>query len=335
MVVGSQHDDHGCVLDGGYQWCDTLNQCVRIWETNCESLINPTPILYDGNDCNIPCPPSAPCPAPGPDCNYSPPVVDNCGCSNGCGIINCNAIDIVDRPTRVIPENCAIWNDGCNTCEVNKDGTLGGCTMMYCFVQNEQSCTSYYRNDNSCTTNNDCKGDRFCRSTTSDHNSQKECVDYASENDSCGGFTLPNMQNVCHPSLECVNTLGLMIADAQGICKELCKNGERRDQYGNCINNDCRVWFDGCNTCSITDNNVNNGMFCTYMYCEIPDKAECRDVNNLLKEGDVCYRFCEDGSEPIINRRNDCPSGTECADANSISFDSCGERASICIRSGH
>ena len=47
------------------------------------------------------------------------------------------------------------------------------------------------------------------------------------------------MQNVCHPSLECVNTLGPMIADAPGTCQSPCENGERRDQYGNCIDNNC------------------------------------------------------------------------------------------------
>lgn len=323
---GSQIDNHECVLDGGYQWCDTLKQCVRIWETPCNSLTNP--ILYDGNDCSIPCPPNIPCQAPGPDCNYDPPIVDNCGCSNGCGIINCNSV-------RVIPENCATWNDGCNTCQVNRDGTLGGCTMMYCFVQNEQHCTSSYRSNNACFNNNDCENGKYCRQATSDYNSDKECVNYATENDACGGFTLPNMQNVCHPLLECVNTLGPMIADASGICMLPCENGESRDSYGNCIDNNCQVWFDGCNTC-----NVNGGMLCTYMYCETRAQAECRDNVNLLNEGSICYRYCEDGSESSINRRNDCSSGTVCVDKESVALfdhimDSCAKRASICTRTGH
>ena len=326
QLPGAQRDDHDCVLDGGYQWCDTLNQCVRVWETHCESLENP--ILYDGNDCSIPCPPPAPCPAPGPDCTYDPPIVDNCGCTNGCGTINCSPI--IEQPHRVIPENCATWNDGCNTCQVNRDGTLGACTMMYCFVQNEQQCTSYYRTDNSCFTTKDCENGKFCRPIASDYN-QKECVNYASENDNCGGFTLPNMQNVCDPSLECVNTLGPMIADAPGTCKRPCKNGERRDQYGNCIDHNCQVWFDGCNTCRVNERDIG----CTRMFCQIPGEAQCHDISNLLGEGDICYRFCEDGSEPPINRRNECPLDSECVDANSIGFDSCGKRASICARSGH
>jgi len=35
----SQYDEHGCVPDGGYQWCESLGECVRPWETACVSLI--------------------------------------------------------------------------------------------------------------------------------------------------------------------------------------------------------------------------------------------------------------------------------------------------------
>jgi len=31
----SQYDAHGCVPDGGYQWCSALGKCIRPWETNC------------------------------------------------------------------------------------------------------------------------------------------------------------------------------------------------------------------------------------------------------------------------------------------------------------
>ena len=33
QIPGSQRDDHGCILDGGYQWCESLQQCQRLWET--------------------------------------------------------------------------------------------------------------------------------------------------------------------------------------------------------------------------------------------------------------------------------------------------------------
>lgn len=31
----SQYDEHGCVPDGGYSWCDSLQQCIQPWVTNC------------------------------------------------------------------------------------------------------------------------------------------------------------------------------------------------------------------------------------------------------------------------------------------------------------
>lgn len=37
-VIGGDRDEHGCIPSAGYQWCDTLNKCVRPWETPC-----PTP----------------------------------------------------------------------------------------------------------------------------------------------------------------------------------------------------------------------------------------------------------------------------------------------------
>ena len=277
MLVGSQRDEHNCVLDGGYQWCEPLNECIRPWETNCE-------------------------------------------------IVEIN---------NIIPKNCATWNDGCNTCQVNQDGTLGACTLMYCFTQNTPSCITYYRSDNSCQSNSDCDENQFCRPTTSDYNGRKECVNYSLENDSCGGFTLPNMLNMCSPSLECVNTMGPMIADAPGICKPFCPNNERRDAYGNCITNGCQTWFDGCNSCQIGKNGIY--IACSRMFCKIPQNAECRDniISSELNEGDICYRSCEDFSQSFINRRNDCPSGTLCVDSNTIGFDNCGERASICMNNGH
>jgi hypothetical protein len=35
LLIGSQRDSRGCSLDGGYQWCESLNRCLRPWETPC------------------------------------------------------------------------------------------------------------------------------------------------------------------------------------------------------------------------------------------------------------------------------------------------------------
>ncbi len=36
----SPYDENGCCLSCGYTWCETLNECVRVWETYCQSLDN-------------------------------------------------------------------------------------------------------------------------------------------------------------------------------------------------------------------------------------------------------------------------------------------------------
>ena len=48
LNLGSQRDDHGCSLDGGYQWCESTSQCQRAWETPCPSS------LIDMNGYTIP-----------------------------------------------------------------------------------------------------------------------------------------------------------------------------------------------------------------------------------------------------------------------------------------
>lgn len=30
--VGGDRDRHGCLGSGGYQWCPSIQQCVRSWE---------------------------------------------------------------------------------------------------------------------------------------------------------------------------------------------------------------------------------------------------------------------------------------------------------------
>ena len=34
-LIGSQRDSHGCSLDGGYKWCDTTQKCQRPWSEKC------------------------------------------------------------------------------------------------------------------------------------------------------------------------------------------------------------------------------------------------------------------------------------------------------------
>ena len=34
----SPYDENGCCVSCGYTWCESLNECVRLWETYCKSL---------------------------------------------------------------------------------------------------------------------------------------------------------------------------------------------------------------------------------------------------------------------------------------------------------
>ena len=294
VMPGSQVDlsGHGCVIDGGYQWCEELNTCVRPWEVSCASL-----------RCENVCPPEPECPEP-----YYP------------NINNCKVVPVQDA--------C-----GCNI----------GCPHYDC------------RNMN-CNSDSDCRTNEFCRpmhsgSMVNGHLTppSSECVDKVGINETCGGYTPPEYQTRCLDNLECVNTMGPMIADAPGQCKEPCLRGENRNQYGECVSlntqiripDNCATWHDGCNTCQVRDGRAE---ICTLMYCFRQDTPYCMSYHinsNSLSLGDVCYRFCEDGSQEGVNRRSDCPSNTVCKSlldeqsTSMISFDSCGERAWTCASMGH
>ena len=403
FMPGSQEDPsgHGCVLDGGYQWCEEMNACVRSWEENCPSL----------NHIMIPVGPG-----PGPVRPIDPLPVDPLPFPSGNG-----------APTQgsSVPSDCATWNDGCNICRRTPEDMSSGnypsaCTEMMCFRQATPFCMAYLdgrtctsvndcvdtrvdecfapcpppapcpmpymsdmnmnnckmvtNNDNcgcvigcphyDCTNDNcnsdiDCQRDQFCRSMNMRlpmangrrgvQGSLSECVDKAGINESCGGYTPPEYQTRCLDNLECVNTMGPMIADAPGQCKELCDPGIRRDDHGNCLTEDsiptipdnCATWFDGCNTCQVTDGKAN---ICTLMYCYQPAKTYCMNYHiqqNSLEIGDVCYRFCEGGSQDPVNRRSDCPTNTVCKSLfneqseSMIAFDSCDNRAWTCELEGH
>ena len=105
------------------------------------------------------------------------------------------------------------------------------------------------------------------------------------------------------------------------------------------IPKDCISWFDGCNTC-IIHKGVNNG--CTRMYCETKEEPKCLEYENKkLKIGDVCYRFCEDNSQPNIDNKNGCLGGSKCISTfnqntlSMIAYDSCDDRAWTCVLPYH
>lgn len=132
----------------------------------------------------------------------------------------------------------------------------------------------------------------------------------------CGGASGPE----CMAPFQCVHKLGTA---SPGVCKSPCPL--QRDANGNCIEPGCGVWYDGCNTCHVSPD---QGMaVCTEMACLRAGEAECRDEAPGRK-GEVCYRFCEDGSEAPVRRP--CAAGLVCVAPAAVGFDACGERQSRC-----
>lgn len=46
-LVGGETDENGCIGSAGYEWCETLQKCVRSWEEPCVTPI-PEPMIMDG-----------------------------------------------------------------------------------------------------------------------------------------------------------------------------------------------------------------------------------------------------------------------------------------------
>lgn len=145
-LVGSG-TDNGCVTDGGYQWCPSLNECVRPWVTPCPNnppVVDPgfgvpvvDPLPPTPNNCmSTPCQNSGLC--------QTQPSGYTCLCNSGYTGTNCETLLPPPPPPSNIPYNCAEYYDGCNHCQVI-NGQLGACTRMYCFTQGTSQCLSYNR----------------------------------------------------------------------------------------------------------------------------------------------------------------------------------------------
>ena len=91
----------------------------------------------------------------------------------------------------------------------------------------------------------------------------------------------------------------------------------------------CATWFDGCNQCQVTNGQL---QICTMMMCFTQSEPECLNYHRL-SEGDVCYRYCEDGSEVNVDLRENCPDGTVCSAPATLGFDTCGSSAWTCLAS--
>ena len=163
-----------------------------------------------------------------------------------------------------------------------------------------------------CNDDGDCLGSQFCRPTTVDSNGPKQCISFAMEGGSCGGYTLPSNQMRCPPSLECVNRLGPMIADSPGNCMRPCKSNGVRDSYGNCIQNEYPIPLDPLDPLDPLEPCPD--VMCM-MYCENEfqkdvngcDMCLCNDIHN--PECPIPYETCNNKVCPKVIEITHCSEG--------------------------
>jgi len=128
LLPGSQVDDHNCVMDGGYTWCESSNSCVRAWETPCEDNFNNCGDCLDRqksgeniacpSNCDIrvidPMPPIAVDPMPCPDvmCMMYCPNGNKID-ENGCNICECNFDETTVPDCELVQPSCDGYNYVC------------------------------------------------------------------------------------------------------------------------------------------------------------------------------------------------------------------------------
>jgi len=86
---------------------------------------------------------------------------------------------------------------------------------------------------------------------------------------------------------------GLEVVIATMENGEVCPSGNT-DSYGNCVDEGCASWFDGCNTCNVGTDGV---LACTRMACEKDGEAKCLDTPQIVGgPGDDDHDCCGGGS---------------------------------------
>ena len=151
-------------------------------------------------------------------CDYNVPVVDltnddrtfldgrevccggDCSCVNGNGPVQCFA-----QPCSVAPA-CDVEGATC------VDNYCGGCNAEFYDATGNAVCQAPL----TCSEDADCAGDRWCRPVAAP-GSGSECVLFAGEGESCGGFRPASSFERCAPGLLCDTPD--FIADAPGICR--------------------------------------------------------------------------------------------------------------------
>lgn len=219
---------------------------------------------------------------------------DECECVDGSAPVDCFA------------DPCTVSSCPTGTCQANY---CGGCNAEYFDQYGMQVCVGCESGkdcafnqvcsaDGLCTaecySDKDCNAGYWCRDVW--QSDQKECVPYAQEGESCGGFTPIEFVTKCAPDLVCTDTPPFL-ADAPGKCKQPCKadtdcaGGQYCSNTGHC-RDDGSCW--DTSDCSLDGNLWPHAKCLGYALCS--DKKACEwfcgdpDCPNLAK---VDFGFCD------------------------------------------
>lgn len=154
---------------------------------------------------------------------------DKCGCVDGSAPVNC----LVD-PCEV--DTCTdgtCVSNFCGGCFAEHTDELGQQVCQPCAADEECGLDQYCSdggecriaggNETNCLDGVECAKGEWCRTTQDE--AVGECVPFATEGESCGGFTPPWAQTVCAPELTCTD-VSPFIADIPGKCRVPCE-GEK------------------------------------------------------------------------------------------------------------
>jgi hypothetical protein len=125
-----------------------------------------------------------------------------------------------------------------------------------------------------------------------------------------------------------VKTTAALAAGEGDICYRFCEGGEQSPIKVDCAEGlECTspggIGFDSCYTRAYT---------CQKAAAPTTVAATTASKSKFAGRGEVCQRFCEDGSQPAVFRA--CASGLTCQSplsADTVSFDTCGAGASTCV----
>lgn len=243
MMLGGNQDDNGCILDAGYEWCESKGYCLRSWEEDCPN----------GN---------------GEDVQACPE-----GCTtwfDGCNTCTCNGVGQVGGCTRMFcsePETPQCYGFDEEAMYENNPSTSDTSDTE---VTEENKPTSSLEGSNAC-----CKAMTVdCMACANDMSNEEYCGQYP-DTVGCDAYTPPAWETQLQQQAQ----LAEQQAQQQGGLNGQPGTGSQggfsdgvQPQQQACPPG-CTSWFDGCNTCTCDGEGQVGG--CTMMMCFQSETPQC------------------------------------------------------------